>query len=104
VDDVAIPLTLVHRDALQYSHRLAGRDDSWSAWTAMTRVDYDGLAPGHYRFEVRARDVSGNVSEPATREFAIGESIRRRAAGPQPMRAATLGPELTPNYSRLADN
>jgi hypothetical protein len=68
---VALPLTLIQRDALQYSHRLVGRDDTWSAWTATTSVDCDDLARGPYRFEVRARDASGNVSEPAVREFAL---------------------------------
>ena len=40
---------------LQYSFRLAGRDDNWSTPSRIRSVSYSGLAPGNYRFEIRAR-------------------------------------------------
>lgn len=43
-----------HR-SLEYSFRLAGRDEDWSLSSQTRSVSYSGLAPGQYRFEVRAR-------------------------------------------------
>jgi hypothetical protein len=71
IDETAIPFDASTGNAIQYSYRLVGHDAEWSPWTARTREDYEGLSPGDYRFEVRAKDASGNVSESVVREFAM---------------------------------
>ena len=45
--------------------------DDWSAWTRETRRDFTNLGFGDYRFRVRARGVSGAVSEEAAYAFTI---------------------------------
>ena len=71
IDETAIPIAGSPANAIQYSYRLGGRDTDWSDWTSMTRVDYEKLTSGAYRIEVKARDMSGNVSAPAVREFTV---------------------------------
>jgi glycosyl hydrolase family 39 (putative alpha-L-iduronidase)/YXYXY domain-containing protein len=67
IDDTSVPANNCP-DVLLYSHRLVGRDAEWSGWSARTYADYEALGSGRYRFEVRARDAAGNISE-TTREF-----------------------------------
>jgi signal transduction histidine kinase len=57
--------------ATRYQVRLLGLDGQWSRWTDEAQRDYTNLSPGHYTFEVRARDVHGRVSEPAAFAFAV---------------------------------
>ncbi len=71
IDDAAVPIVGVPSDAIQYSYRLLGRDAQWSAWTAKTREDYEGLLPRDYRFEVKAKDLSDNVSPTVARQFTV---------------------------------
>ena len=73
LDDTACPIQGSFGDAIEYSYRLTGRDPTWSPWTARIHEHYQDLTPGEYRFEVKAKDPSGNVSEVATRRFAVAE-------------------------------
>jgi signal transduction histidine kinase len=57
---------------LRYQYRLEGADRDWSAPTGYRSVNYAGLAPGSYRFAVRAVDEKGAISEtPAVVQFRI---------------------------------
>lgn len=47
--------------ALRYQYRLLGAGDEWSPPTDERSVSFAQLAPGDYRFEVRAIDASGVV-------------------------------------------
>ena len=41
-------------EQVEYAYRLSGLDTSWSPPTSDRRVTYSSLAPGRYRFEVKA--------------------------------------------------
>lgn len=57
--------------APEYQWRLDGEADAWSEWSADRKRTFTHLTEGRYRFEVRARDVDGHVSAPATLAFTI---------------------------------
>lgn len=62
--------------SLLYQYRLAGLNAGWSKATTERTVHYANLAPGHYRFQVRAFDPeSGRVSEAATASFTIAAPL-----------------------------
>ncbi|WP_306591919.1 ATP-binding protein [Geothrix sp. 21YS21S-4] len=48
--------------ANQYQVRLDGYDPDWSPWTFEAQKEYTNLPEGRYRFQVRARNVYGQVS------------------------------------------
>ncbi|MBX7151082.1 hypothetical protein K1X84_05540 [bacterium] len=54
-----------------FQYKLEGFDPDWSEWTNETRKDYTNIPEGRYRFLVRARNIYGNISEPAVFEFRI---------------------------------
>jgi signal transduction histidine kinase/streptogramin lyase len=59
-------------EALQYQYKLDGADQDWQALTALRTVNYANLAPGSYRFVVRAMNAEGLLSRsPATVEFRV---------------------------------
>jgi len=59
-------------DVLRYQYRLDGADADWSVPGAQRTVTYASLAPGRYRFNVRAVNAEGITSDqPATIAFAI---------------------------------
>ncbi|AKS43094.1 response regulator [Wenzhouxiangella marina] len=58
-------------EQLFYQTRLVGQDEDWSAWSQETYRDYTNLREGAYRFEVRARNVFGELSPVAGYEFDI---------------------------------
>ncbi len=65
--------------ALKYQYKLEGVDADWSAPTEQRVVNYARIAPGSYRFLVRAVNPGGLVSpEPATFEFRILPPIWQR--------------------------
>ncbi|MDX9902775.1 MAG: triple tyrosine motif-containing protein [Bacteroidales bacterium] len=47
---------------IEYSYRLMNFDDDWSNWTALNSKEYTNLHEGDYCFEVKARNIYGNVS------------------------------------------
>lgn len=55
----------------EFSYRLVGIDEAWSSWTLETQKDYTNLPHREYAFEIRARDIYGNVSEASVFEFVI---------------------------------
>jgi len=66
-------------EGLRYQYRLGGTGLDWSAPTDQRRVNLANLAPGRYRFEVRAIDSDGVRSvQPARFGFAIAPPIWRR--------------------------
>jgi signal transduction histidine kinase len=71
---------------LAYQYRLDGVDENWSPPSPMRSVNYAHLAPGSYRFAVRAVLPAGGVSAtPATFAFRIA-----RPAWQQPWFVALL--------------
>jgi len=64
-------------NVLRYQYRLG--DDRWSAPIESRSVHYGALAPGRYRFAVRAINSDGEASPaPATVEFRVVPSLWRR--------------------------
>src|SRR5262245_22680243 len=65
--------------ALRYQHKLEGADQEWSAFTEQRTMYFANLAPGRYRFLVRAVNADGVVSEtPASFSFTILAPVWRR--------------------------
>jgi ligand-binding sensor domain-containing protein/signal transduction histidine kinase len=66
-------------DALRYQYRLEGADRDWSPLTDQRRISYASLAPGRYRFLVRAVGLDGTTSlAPARVAFTIHPPVWRR--------------------------
>jgi len=66
-------------DTLRYQYRLEGADGGWSAPSPQRSVDYANLAPGRYRFLVRAVGMDGTPSAaPALASFEILPPLWRR--------------------------
>lgn len=64
---------------LRYQYRLEGAESKWSAPTDERTINYANLAPGTYRFMVRAVSADGSVSPaPATFNFTILAPIWQR--------------------------
>ena len=67
-------------EALRYQYRLGGAAGRWSPPLAQRSVSYASLAPGSYRFQVRAVNADGGVgAEPAELEFSITPPLWRQA-------------------------
>lgn len=67
-----IGLSFVPGVVLNYQYKLEGADPDWNMPTEQRSVNYARLAPGRYRFLVRAVNPDGVVSfSPATIEFRI---------------------------------
>jgi ligand-binding sensor domain-containing protein/two-component sensor histidine kinase len=65
-------LSMARAPLLRYQYELQGVDRDWSALTDQRTVHYANLAPGTYRFLVRAVDPIGlNSAQPASVEFRI---------------------------------
>lgn len=70
---------IAHAAALRYQYKLEGSDHDWSQPTDQRTVNYANLAPGAYRFLVRAVDSGGMAStQPASVSFRIFAPIWRR--------------------------
>ena len=66
-------------ETLRYQYMLEGADKDWSAPSAERTVSYARLAPGAYRFLVRAVNAGGVVSRlPASVQFTIWPPFWRR--------------------------
>jgi signal transduction histidine kinase/ligand-binding sensor domain-containing protein len=66
-------------ETLRYQYRLEGADKEWSAPTLQRAVTYANMAPGAYRFLVRAVSADGLTSEkPATISFKIMPPVWQR--------------------------
>ncbi len=71
LDETSIPWDPSSRNSILYSFRLTGREAEWGAWTTQVYEDHADLPPGRYRFEIKSKDASGNVSEVLGREFEV---------------------------------
>ena len=60
-----------YQSNLEYSYRLMGFDQNWSAWTKRTEKEYTNLPEGKYSFEVKVRNNLGNESAAANYSFKI---------------------------------
>ncbi len=66
-------------EALRYQYMLEGADREWSAPTEQRTVNYANLAPGSYRFLVRAVNAGAlTEAKPATISFRILPPVWRR--------------------------
>lgn len=66
-------------ERLRFQYKLESADSEWSAPTEQRSVNYANLAPGAYRFLVRAINADGVVSaQPATVAFMILPPLWRR--------------------------
>jgi PAS domain S-box-containing protein len=66
-------------EVLRYQYKLEGATGDWSAPSAQRSVNYASLAPGAYRFLVRAVSADGTPSQsPATLSFQILPPLWRR--------------------------
>lgn len=66
-------------ERMRYQHKLEGADDAWSAPVAERTVAYANLAPGSYRFLVRAVNADGVASSaPAVVTFRISPPVWAR--------------------------
>ena len=63
--------TYIDESATEYQSRLDGLDTEWSAWTREPQREYTNLGLGEYHFRVRARSVTGTVSDEAVYAFTI---------------------------------
>ncbi|MFD2513602.1 triple tyrosine motif-containing protein [Pontibacter locisalis] len=55
----------------EYQYFLENFDDDWSTWTNKTEKEYTNLPEGNYVFQVRARNIHGNISEAKSFAFSI---------------------------------
>lgn len=61
----------VQQNSIEYSYRLKGFDNDWSAWSKRTEKDYTDLSAGNYTFEVRAKTHFGNESAVDSYSFVV---------------------------------
>ncbi len=54
-----------------YQFFLSGSDSQWTEWGEKNSIEYRDLPPGKYKFQARARDAGGNVSEFPSISFRI---------------------------------
>lgn len=74
-----VALSFQGEDSLSYQYRLEGVDADWSAPTKSRFVNYARLAPGAYRFLVRAINKEGEPSRnPAAFDFHILPPLYQR--------------------------
>jgi ligand-binding sensor domain-containing protein/signal transduction histidine kinase len=72
-------LSFVAGETLRYTYQLEGADAGWSPPGELRTVNYAHLAPGGYRFVVRAENSDGTVSPmPASITFEILTPLWRR--------------------------
>ena len=66
-------------ETLRYQYKLEGTNEDWSVLTDARTVNFAYLAPGAYRFQVRAENSDGAISPvPATLAFEILSPFWRR--------------------------
>ncbi|MEM9384172.1 MAG: EAL domain-containing protein [Pseudomonadota bacterium] len=58
-------------EGIEYSYYLDGQDELWSEPTRTTSIGYSSLAPGEYRFSVRARSPGSAWSDPVSWSFTV---------------------------------
>ena len=67
-----VGLSFASGEVLRYQYQVEGADKDWGAPTTNRTISYARLAPGHYKFSVRAITSDGIMSRvPATVSFTI---------------------------------
>ncbi len=56
---------------ITFQYKLEGFDKGWSPWSSINDKEYTNLTQGEYTFMVRAKNVFGDISEPATFKFKV---------------------------------
>ncbi|MFD2599511.1 triple tyrosine motif-containing protein [Sphingobacterium corticis] len=56
---------------LQFQYRLVGFSNVWSEWSSDNYRDFTNLPHGDYRFEIRAKNVNGVISETTSLPFTV---------------------------------
>jgi signal transduction histidine kinase/uncharacterized membrane-anchored protein YhcB (DUF1043 family) len=56
-----------------FKYYLENYDDTWSDWTTQNQKEYTNLAPGKYRFRVKARNIYNLESDEAVYDFVIAK-------------------------------
>lgn len=59
------------RDPIEYQYRLNGYNDDWSDWSSEPNAAFTNIWGGPFRFEVRARDLGGQISPVAAAVFRV---------------------------------
>ncbi len=59
------------QENVQYSYQLKGYDEGWSNWSSKSDKEYTNLDAGRYTFFVKARNIYGIESKPATFTFSV---------------------------------
>lgn len=62
---------------IQFSYKLEGFDEKWSAWTKVPVKEYTNLHEGDYRMQVKVMDSFGHVSDPDVVSFSIAPPFYR---------------------------
>ena len=62
---------MIQEDSTLYCFMIENFDKGWSKWDRVYYKDYTNLPHGKYKFKVRARDLSRNISETTVYEFEI---------------------------------
>jgi ligand-binding sensor domain-containing protein len=65
------------KENIEFSYKLEGYDDDWSAWSSKSEKDYTNLAHGKYVFLVKARNNLGNESKSISYAFIISPAWYR---------------------------
>ena len=68
--EFSTPNYVLHKN-IEFSYKLEGVDEDWSAWSRRTEKDYTNLPDGRYVFHVKARDNLGNESASVGYTFLI---------------------------------
>lgn len=62
---------LIDQERNEFAYRLIGTDTNWTHTHGEDRVTFNGIAPGQYRFEVKARKHDGAWGAPATVDLKV---------------------------------
>lgn len=64
IDDITPTFytTVEFYDVILYSYKLEGYDAAWSTWGETISKTYSNVPDGNYTFNVKAKDVAGNIS------------------------------------------
>jgi len=74
-----VGLSFASGESLLYQYRLDGADKDWGIASVQRTVTYANLAPGHYRFLVRAKTSDGTFSAaPAILTFVVRPHLWQR--------------------------
>ncbi|TCC90289.1 transcriptional regulator [Pedobacter frigiditerrae] len=65
------------KENIEFSYKLEGYDEEWSAWSSKSEKDYTNLGHGKYVFLVKARNNLGNESKTISYAFTISPAWYR---------------------------